>query len=107
MVVADYDRLREMFENALRNAVEHGGDSVTVRVGPLEDGFYVADDRPGIPDENKSKVFDHGFSTEEMGTGFGLSLVRTIVGAHGWDVAVTDSEDGGARFEVTDIEFVN
>jgi signal transduction histidine kinase len=105
--MADSDRLCQMFENLLRNAVEHGGESVAVRVGPLENGFYVADDGPGISDENKPKVFDHGFSTDATGTGFGLSLVRTIVGAHGWDVAVTDGEAGGARFEITGIEFVN
>ena len=38
------------------------------------------------------------------GTGFGLTSVRQIALAHGWEVAVTESEDGGARFEVTDVD---
>jgi PAS domain S-box-containing protein len=106
-VIAASDRLLELFENLLRNAREHAGKAVTVRVGPYKDGFYVEDDGPGITDENKPRVFDHGFTTRDDGTGFGLSVVRTIVGAHGWDVSATDSTTGGARFEVTGIEFVD
>lgn len=79
---------------------------MTVRVGPLEDGFYVEDDGPGIPVADRERVFDHGVSTTEHGTGYGLSIVRTIVGAHGRDIRVIDAADGGARFEITGLEFV-
>jgi PAS domain S-box-containing protein len=102
-VVADEDRLRQVFENLFRNAGEHAGPDVTVRVGPLSGGFYVEDDGPGIPPEIASKVFDHAFTTEENGSGFGLSVVRTIVNAHGWDVNATESESGGARFEIVGV----
>ena len=96
----DPDRVRELLENLFRNAVEHGSDDVTITVGRLDDGgFYVADDGPGIPTEDHETVFDHGYTTEDQGTGFGLSIVERIANAHGWSVAVTDSEDGGARFE--------
>jgi PAS domain S-box-containing protein len=98
---ADEARLRQLLENLLSNAVEYGGEDVTVRVGLLdEDGFYVADDGPGIPPLQRETVFDHGFSTGEAGTGFGLSIVEGIAEAHGWSVAATGSADGGARFEV-------
>jgi PAS domain S-box-containing protein len=101
-VRADRDRLRRAIENLYRNAVEHGGEDVTITVGDLDpEGFYVADDGPGIPAEKRSRVFESGFSTTETGTGFGLAIVREIVEAHGWDVRVTESEAGGARFEVT------
>lgn len=106
-VMADQDRLIEVFENLFRNSVDHGGDDVTIRVGPLQHGFYVEDDGPGIPEEAREQVFQHGFSTGEDGTGYGLSVVRSIIGAHGWDLAVTAAEDGGARFEITGIEFVS
>jgi PAS domain S-box-containing protein len=108
-ITADGDRLCEMFENLFRNSVEHGrgGDgTVSVRVGPLDDGFYVEDDGPGVVAEIRDSVFDHGFTTAVDGSGFGLSVVRTIVGAHGWDIEVVGSASGGARFEVTGIEFV-
>jgi len=42
--------------------------------------------------------------TAEGGTGFGLAIVREIVDAHGWEIAVTETADGGARFEITGVE---
>ena len=104
-VSADPDRLIELFENLFRNAVEHGAPDVTVRVGPLDAGFYVEDDGDGLA-ADPEKVFDHGFSTADDGSGYGLSVVRTIVNAHGWDIAATDADSGGARFEITGIELL-
>ncbi|WP_136718188.1 histidine kinase N-terminal 7TM domain-containing protein [Halorientalis salina] len=100
---ADEQRLLRVFENLFRNALEHGRDDATVTVGPTEEGFYVADDGQGIPDEHGNEVFEDGFTTNEDGTGFGLSIVQNIVEAHGWEISVTDSESRGARFEVTGI----
>ncbi|ELZ29313.1 multi-sensor signal transduction histidine kinase [Halosimplex carlsbadense 2-9-1] len=120
-VMADESRLRGAFENLFTNAVTHGGADVTVTVGDMPDcpvderddgdprrgGFFVADDGRGVPDEDRERVFDSGYSTGEESTGFGLAIVQSIVEAHGWDVRVTDRLDGesGARFEVTGVEF--
>lgn len=102
-VRADESRLVELFENLLRNAVDHAGPDVSVRVGTLGDGegegFVVADDGPGVPADDRDRVFEYGYSTAEDGTGFGLSIVEQIVEAHGWSVRLADG-DGGARFEV-------
>ena len=106
-VVADRSRLQQLVENLVRNSVEHGGDGVTVTVGDLPDGFYVADDGDGIPAEHRSSVLDAGYSTSRSGTGFGLSIVKQVAEAHGWDVRVTESESGGARFEITGVEFAD
>ncbi|WP_199710344.1 sensor histidine kinase [Halosegnis longus] len=105
----DKSRLRQLFENLFRNAVEHGGENVTVRVGRIndEDGIYVEDDGLGIPDEDRNQVFDDGYSTGESGTGFGLSIVKQIVEAHSWEIRITDSAEGGARFDVTGVEFAD
>ncbi len=103
VVQADRSRLVQLFENLFRNAVDHGGPEVTVTVGDLPDGFYVADDGPGIPADERESVFEMGYTTAEDGTGFGLNIVQDVVEAHGWDVAVTESETGGARFEITGI----
>ncbi|MFW6382752.1 MAG: two-component system sensor histidine kinase NtrB, partial [Haloferacaceae archaeon] len=98
---ADRDRLRELLSNLFRNAVEHVGEDVHVRVGPLgfDEGFYVEDDGPGIPPEEREEVFERGVTSSEEGTGFGLAIVEQIAHAHGWSVSVTDGELGGARFE--------
>jgi signal transduction histidine kinase len=169
-VEADRSRLRQLLENLIRNAVEHGstgnrtesgdsvehgstdsrtqsGDSVehgstssrpspddgaergawtrsgdgverdatdsqpqaddspvTITVGDLPDGFYVADDGPGIPESERHAVFEVGYTTREGGTGFGLSIVERIADAHGWTVSVTGSDAGGARFEIAGVE---
>jgi PAS domain S-box-containing protein len=98
---ADSDRLRELLENLFSNAVTHGGADVTVEVGTTDSGFYVADDGTGVPTDQQSAIFEHGHTTSEDGTGLGLAIVSRIVDAHGWDVRVTDSDEGGARFEFT------
>jgi PAS domain S-box-containing protein len=122
-VRADADRLQHLFENLFRNAVEHGstsprstpsreddidqGTGVTVRVGELEGGFYVGDDGRGFSDGATDEVFDRGHSTSDGGTGFGLAIVEGIVDAHGWDIGVTESDAGGARFEIRGSEVVS
>jgi signal transduction histidine kinase len=100
-LVADETALLRLLENLFRNAVEHGGTDVAVTVGATEDGFYVADDGPGIPEGERSEVFESGYTTSDEGTGFGLAIVQEVADGHGWQLAVTESEAGGARFEFT------
>jgi signal transduction histidine kinase len=102
-VSGDPSRLTRLFENLFHNAIHHGGPAVTVRVGTLADGFYVEDDGPGIPPDERESVLSPGYSTTPDGTGFGLSIVRQIVDAHDWALAITAGDSGGARFEVTGV----
>lgn len=104
-IEADIKRLCQLFENLLANALAHAGPDVTVTVGRLPTGFYIEDDGPGIPSEEREDVFTAGYSTSQDGTGFGLTIVERIVDAHGWEIQVTDGADGGARFEITGFEF--
>lgn len=106
-ISADENRVKQLFENFFRNSVEHGGSDVTIRVGALSDGFFVEDDGPGIPESDRADVFEAGFSTARAGTGFGLRIVDQIVEAHDWEIRVTDGEEGGARFEITGVEFTD
>ena len=98
-VEADPDRLAQLLDNLIVNALAHAGDNPTVTIGCTEDGFYVEDDGPGIPDDQREDVLDVGYTTDEKGTGFGLAIVEEIAQAHGWSVTVTDGTEGGARFE--------
>ncbi len=106
-IQADRSRLSQLLDNLFRNAVEHGGPDATIRVGQLPQGIYVADDGPGISADAREEIFDAGFSTDQDGTGFGLNIVEQVAEAHQWDVSVTESNNGGARFEITGIEFVD
>lgn len=97
------------------DAVEHGdrddasAPTVSVRVGLLyddgqPDGFYVEDDGPGIPVDQRDHLFEYGTAGSDGGMGLGLAIVEDIVDAHGWRIRVADGADrSGARFEVTGV----
>ncbi len=108
-VQADPALLTLLLENLVRNAVEHGstgnqtqsgdavehgGDDVTVRVTDTDAGFVVADDGPGFGD---GSPFAWGYSGDG-GQGAGLGIVRRIAEAHGWEIVAEN--DGGARVEI-------
>jgi len=99
---ADPEFLLHVFENLFRNAIEHGGDNVTVTVGVLSerDGIYIEDDGPGIPPEKRETILAHGYTSNADGSGYGMSIVSTVIDIHGWSLVVTESESGGARFEI-------
>ena len=101
-IEADPNLFAHVLENLFRNAIEHGGDDVRVEVGATPEGFYVEDDGPGVPPDRRESVFEQGFTTNRAdgGTGFGLAIVRQIVLAHDWQVALADGMGGGARFEI-------
>jgi len=109
LIAADPDRLQELLENLFRNASQHArpeDGSITVTVGGMPGGVYVADDGVGIPVADRESVFEEGYTTESDGTGFGLAIVREIAEAHDWSVAVTESSEGGTRFEFTGVNTV-
>jgi len=120
VVDGDESRVRQLLENLFRNSVEHGSTgsrakpddsvehgstddapSVRVTVGTTPDGFYVADDGPGIPESERERLLESGASTEGS-TGLGLSIVRRIAEGHGWSIDIGESAAGGARIEIRD-----
>jgi two-component system OmpR family sensor kinase len=126
MLIADPDRLAQALRNLLTNAIEHtappgsgldaieytaspGSGLVRLRVerpGAGRIRFAVEDDGPGIPAEQRERVFDRFHRTDAArdrasgGTGLGLAIVRAIVEAHGGRVAACASSAGGARIEI-------
>jgi len=125
VIEADPSRLQRLFENLFANAIEHGSTSVRseeadetepseidvqISIGTIDSGdtgFYVADDGPGIPADERDIVLEPGFTTVGDGTGFGLAIVHRIANAHGWKVQITESETRGARFEFTNVSIAD
>jgi signal transduction histidine kinase len=128
-VVAERDRLLQVFENLFRNSVEHasggtdaageavgdggvasegegdageagdGDGRVTVVVRDTDAGFEVVDDGVGFAEP--ARVLERGYTTRNHdGTGLGTTIVERVVEAHGWTLSVGESEWGGARFSV-------
>ncbi len=112
VLTADPDRLAQALRNLVGNAIEHtepGTGLVRLRVLPLGSGrlrLLVEDDGPGIPSEQRERVFDRFHRTDAArdrasgGAGLGLSIVRAIAHAHGGEIGVGSSPEGGARIEL-------
>jgi len=96
------DAVSAVFDNLLRNAVQHHDRTeATVRVSAERDGrtvrLFVADDGPGIRDEVKAHLFE---SAIESGEGRGIALVKTLMNHYGGDVAVRDNDPRGTEVVV-------
>lgn len=97
-VTGDPTLLRRAVGNLIGNAFDHGGDGPTVRIGVDDRGVYVADDGPGLPDDegDRAELTDFGVSPDG-GTGIGLAIVERVAAAHGWTLEIDESADGGFR----------
>jgi two-component system sensor histidine kinase KdpD len=103
-ISADEHLLHAALVNLLDNAVVHGSGAISVSAHPLADGrfvaFAVADAGPGVPESDRTRVFDpwqRGRTAAPGGAGLGLALVRAIIRAHGGEVDLV----GGNRFTCT------
>ena len=91
--------LDEMLGNLIENAAKYGGGSVfttvSAQAGSVE--FLVEDDGPGIPAEERGRIFDRGvrLDTGKPGTGLGLAIVRDVAEIYGGTVTLEESEDLG------------
>ena len=118
-IIGDRDQLLQLFENVVRNSVEHGSTSsrlgaddsveqkdtgVTISVDTTPAGFTISDDGPGVPAEKREEIFTHGVTSSESGTGLGLAIVQHVVESHGWDVEMTESRSGGAKLVISGLE---
>lgn len=103
--LADRKRVKRLFENIFRNAVEHGGSDIRIQVGQLSDGdgFYIENSGEPIPADDREEIFESGFSTGDDGLGLGLAIVKGIVSAHGWKINVTEGSIGGPRFDISGV----
>lgn len=102
LVKGDADSLERAVGNLVRNAIEHGGGSGDIRVMIMHDGsIEVADDGPGIPADERDKVFEPFYRSrpKPIGAGLGLSIVRQIAQTHNGEVSIIP-QSCGARIRL-------
>ncbi len=99
--------LRRVFANLIENAVKYASRArVSLFETPQEVTIRIDDDGPGIPEAEREQVFAHFYRMERSrnretgGTGLGLSVARSIVRAHGGDILLGASPEGGLRVSV-------
>src|SRR5216117_3450804 len=103
-LLGQYDPLRRASANLLRNAAEAMGGHGPIEVCVAKDGqgvlVTIADHGPGIPEEQRQRVFEPYFTTKQDGTGLGLALVRQTIEAHNGTIRVSETAGGGATFSI-------
>jgi len=109
-ILADDNRLCQLFYNVLNNSVQYTDEGGTVRVSlNREKSHYVVvieDSKPGLDAEQMARMFDRLYRKESSrnkksgGSGLGLAIAANIVKAHNGQIAATDSPLGGVRIEI-------
>jgi signal transduction histidine kinase len=103
-VEADREQLFRVVSNLVRNAREAGAREVRVAAACNGDSIYleIADDGPGLPEKARQRLFQpFAGSARKGGTGLGLVIARDIMKAHGGDLMLADTGDGGTVFRVS------
>jgi len=103
----DREKIYKILVNLLSNAVKHARTKIELRLDVFDDRFevHVADDGPGIPDQEKEKVFEAFYqsagSQNNVGTGIGLAFSKSLADTHHGRIVLTDNEWNGASFVLT------
>lgn len=105
-VMGDGDQLKEVFVNLLLNAAQAAAPGGRICLSSRADGeenlavVEVVDDGPGVPEDQRERIFDPFYTTKTDGTGLGLSTARRTVEAHGGRISAGTADGGGAVFTV-------
>lgn len=104
IIKGDQQRMVQAFDNILINALQASPIKGTISISSKEmvDGIHisVSDTGAGIQEGTESSIFEPFFTTKERGTGLGLAIAKNIIKAHGGDIEVSNSLQGGAVFKM-------
>ena len=104
LLTIDRDQIKRAMINVLENSIAAMEEKGVIKLSSYYDEVLkmavltFADDGPGIPPEDKSRLFEPYFSTKKSGTGLGLAIVSSIITDHGGFVRVRDNKPHGAVF---------
>lgn len=99
-IVADRERLAQIFDNFFRNALEAMPTGGALKVSlEKESNFYrieISDEGKGFSVEERNRLFEPFFTTKDKGTGLGLTISRELAEAHGGKIFLLETEEGAA-----------
>jgi two-component system nitrogen regulation sensor histidine kinase NtrY len=103
--VLDPEQMRRVLINLIDNAVAAMAGEGTIRIVARAAGdgrlrIEIADSGPGIPRDDRDKMFSPYFSTKKKGTGLGLAIVHKVISDHQGTIQVEENEPHGARFVI-------
>ena len=102
----DREQIKQAMINLIDNAISALKDQGCISIVLNHDAILkmvileVADNGSGIPDEDKTRMFEPNFSTKKTGMGLGLTIVSTIIADHGGRIRVQDNQPRGAKFVI-------
>ena len=100
----DAEQMRRVLINLIENALDASGKNgqIEIRTRTSDDTamLSVIDSGPGVPIEDRVRIFQPYVSTKESGMGLGLAVVHSIIEDHGGHISVTDAPIGGAQFDL-------
>jgi two-component system sensor histidine kinase HydH len=97
----DAERMRQVLVNLVENGVQAGGPvHVSARTAGRALRIEVRDHGPGVPAEDRERIFEPFFTKSTRGTGLGLAIAKRVVEQHGGTITVADHPQGGAVFRV-------
>ncbi len=109
-ILADPDRLQQVIVNLLSNAIKYSKENGTISLSIFEKkdvvGFYIKDNGIGISEEELPLIFERFYRTDKSrnratgGTGIGLTIVKSIMEAHGGRVLAESRKEEGSKFTV-------
>ena len=106
LVRLDPEQVRRVIINVVDNAIEAMDRKGRIVIETAHDEpnhlvrIVIADNGPGIPPEEREKLFLPYYSTKRRGSGLGLAIVRRIIAEHGGTIDASDNEPTGTRFTI-------
>lgn len=103
-LLADKDLLEHMLENLIENAINYNIENGSITVKSSSDFIEITDTGHGIASSDIEKIFDQFYkvnSQNTLGSGLGLSIVKSIVEIHGWNIEVNSTLNKGTSFRIS------
>jgi two-component system sensor histidine kinase FlrB len=104
-ISGNYDALLGAIMNLANNALQHGGDEISLRISLEQSSeewlhLQVSDNGGGIPEDIRDSIFDPFFTTSSDGTGLGLAVVQSVILGHNGRIRLLPEFEGGTCFQI-------